>query len=289
MTIIRKGVNKIGTAYSRKVNLQTITNDANGVILHAQIVPPYVWPGYMWAKWNVIDGSDDGVDSWKSAEANIFVQMVEIPDTTDDGGSYNTEAEVLTMANTYAPLDEVFLGTDSGSDHDVDITGTDNANVPDSFARTLCKKYHYKLEIGGSAYPTNADKIRYHFTGKYGGHLKTAKMVDISATKLIIIRGNTGIPEASATESTGMSGNLSPYDLYERLVENIPGRNDEAIGTMDDENLDANLDYWLNHGLTMDETTGDFFQAQALQAKLFVTTRFDIYEPAPRAMINTRG
>jgi len=287
MTIIKKGVNKLGTAWSRKVNIQTIADDGTGTILHAHVIPPYVWPGYMWASWDVMDAASGGLHPKKSAEANIFINMVEVPDTVDDP-DLDDEAKLIAFCNTHAPIDEAFIGTDSATDDNVDITGQDDANIPPAFARTIINKYHYKLALGANAYPTNANEIRYRFQGKYAGHCKTENMVDIAATKLLVIRGNTSVPYIGNDEEIGVMGQKSPHELYEILVENIPGRGDEPIG-VGDANLNANLDYWLNTGNRYGNTVSDYFDAQELQAKVYVTTRFDIYEPAPRAMINARG
>lgn len=287
MTIIRKDVNKIGTAWSRKVNANLVESNGEGVVLYSMIIPPYVWPGYMWAKWRMIDWSADGVRPWLSAEANVFIQMVEIPDTVARS-SYDTKAEVLTLANTYAPLDEVFVGTDSGTDDEVGFTGLTDSTIPDQFSRTLCKRYHYEMGIGKNAYPTNANYIRYLVEGKYNGHLKTKEMVDIAKPKLVLIRANTQAPYADPDEDHGMSGGLEMEALYSTLVDNIPGRNDDTTG-ITGEDLDSTLQNYLNEGTTGDQSMGSYFDAQDLATTVNVTMRLDIYEPAPRGHINPRN
>lgn len=290
MTIIKKDVNKIGTAWSRKVNTQTISDNGTGAIVHAMVIPPYVWPGYMWSKWTMIDPGESGVHPKLSSEANVFIQMAELPDTLSHN-DYDTEAEVLSLANTYAPVDEVFLTTDSGTDDEVGFTGGVQGEIPPQMARTLCARRHYKLGMGSNSYPTNADEIRYFVQDSYKGHLKTAEMVDIAKPKLVLIRANTQVPTNYGDESYGMSGELDVYALYEKLVDNIPGRSDAVADNMTGlgADLDVNLHSYLNYGLLNDETAGEFFNAQTLQITNYVTTRLDIYEPAPRGHINPRG
>lgn len=290
MTIIRKGVKKIGTAWSRKVNINVIPNDGNGSILHAMILPPYVWPGMMWAKWKLIDNaSGDTVDPRKSAEANVFIQMVELPDDLVPA-NYDSDAELLSLANTHAPLDEIFLGTDSGTDDDVGITGHAATEIPDIFARSLVKRYHYKMGIGQNAYPTNANFIRYHVQGRYRGEMKTSNMVDITKPKLVVIRGNTNIPSVNADEDKALSGDYSIYDLYQLLVDQLPQNNQNEVDSrLIDENLNTYLQYYLNEGIDGGETASNFFEARALNATTYVTTRLDIYEPSPTGQINVRN
>lgn len=290
MTIIRQGVNKIGTAWSRKVNTQTIPDNGNGVIVHAQIFPPYVWPGQFWANWSVIDPSSDGVHPKLSAECNMYIQMGEIKDdvATSD---YDTEAEVLQLANEFIPLDEVFLNEsnpDGSTDVGVEFTGYGDAAIPPAYARTLVKRYNYSMGIGQNAYPTNANFIRYHFKGKYSGHLKTKEMLDIAKPRLLVIRANTQIPDNSGTESDGISGGLSMANLYDTLVDNIPGRNVDTVNVDAGNELNSNLHSYLNKGMSNDETLSNFFDSQELQVTNYCTTRLDIYEPAPRGHINPR-
>lgn len=285
MTIIRKGVNKIGTAWSKKINAVDITADGAEVIIHAQIIPMYVYPGQIWCSWTAVDTSAAGseVDPWVQGEYKIYGRFVNI-DSADRLASWNSStAEILEYVNINAPIDEDQIISDTASATDVGVTGATDAVMPAQFKRSLFLDREYNMSLSENSYPTNANKIRFAVKGNYRGDVRTSNFVDVSQPKLLVISAMSSTAEVSQNESQVLSGGLEIEALYEALVANIPGRNDTTSYVTDDV-MNANLAFWLTHGYSED-IEGTVFAGKVMRTVMRVTTRMDVYEPAPRNVI----
>lgn len=285
MTIIRKGVSKLGTAWSKKINSVDITADGAQCIIHAQIIPQYVWPGQMWISWSAIDTSAAGseTDPWAHGEYNLYGQFVNI-DGSARKAEFDSKTEQLDFVEKWAPIDEDQLIADDQPASMIGMTGAADAVVPSQFKRNIFLEREYQLNLSSNAYPTNSNKIRYYLSGNWRGDVKTSAMVDVASPKLLVISAFSYTGDPHASEEYSMSGNLEIEGLYERLVTEIPGH-DQIPPYTTDTALDNNLRLWLQTGYS-DALEGTTMVPKVMRTTMKVTTRFDIYQPAPAHTIH---
>jgi len=285
MTIIRKGVSKIGTAWSKKTNAVDVAADGAQKILYSTIIPQYVWPGQMWLSWDAIDISSAGseTDPWAHGEYNMFAQFVNIDGSTLKA-EFDTEGEQLDFVEKWAPLDEDQIAVDDAAASKIGMTGADDAVIPSAMKRTIFLERQYKMNLSSNAYPTNSNKIRYYLSGNWKGDVRPDAMVDVAQPKLLVISAFSYTAETYTGEASSMSGDLEINALYEKLLTNIPGH-DSAIPYTTDVSLDENLRLWLQAGYS-ESLESTVMVPKIMRSTMSVTTRYDIYQPSPASTIH---
>lgn len=285
MTIIRKGVSKIGTAWSKKVDTVDVPADGAEALVYCMIIPPYVWPGQMWLNWDAIDISTSGneTDPWAHGEFNMFGRFVNIPASLRMA-DFDSDAEILQLVETYAPIDEdQILAIETDADL-VGITGQTDAVMPPQMKQTLFFERQYQLNLASNAYPTNSNKIRYYINGNWRGDVRTDAMVDVTQPKLLCISAVSSAALSSEYPHYAATGALEIEDIYEKLVVNIPGH-DTVPPYVTNDTLDANLQIWLQQGHSQ-VTQSLTNHAELMRTYVKSTLRLDIYQPSPAHTIH---
>lgn len=268
MSIIKKGVEKIGSYSIKKVYEKTLDNssDVEQCIIHLAI-PAYAHIGYISSlSFEIVGGSE--MDPQNYTECAVRGSIIEqMPSGTP--GNFTSDDWDAIMEDA-APIDPDQI-TAHGDSTDVDITGGEHvaANQHEFFRRT------YTLGLPNNAYPTNANKIRYKAAGRYKGHARTGQMLGISNPKQLFVGALSSVPDVESDKSNSAAGGYSDMlTLYQALMDNLPV-NSETTSPTQGEAMAAGIEDYLYHGFRHDTLAA----TDSLHIRMYLSARLDIYQP----------
>jgi hypothetical protein len=275
MSIIKKGVNKIGTYYIKKCFTRTLGEAGAEEVLAAFIFPEYTHPGYMWVDYAFAGNAD--VDPQEFAEAYISGRMGAMARNHDI--SSMSDSYMLDLAELYLPYDQDSVSSITATATDVGITGGEFA-MPAGKNLEFYRR-DFKLGLGHSAYPSAAGAIRYAGAGKWKGDVRTKTFAPIDQPKLLQFLGTSSVPSMGNNWATIMAGgNSTTIALYEELVSNIPSRN-EPRPYATSQALTSGIEDFIKTGYAADTMT----DSETIHCRMYVSIRLDIYEPEPGSTI----
>lgn len=270
MTIIRKGVEKIGSYSMKKVFQKTLDDSSDGEQCIAMLlIAPYTHIGYIHSlKWEIVGASEEDPESF--TECALRGSMVELPTGTTLADDW--DAHMNYWMNT--DPDEF---TSVGTPTDVGITGEEHvaANQHEFFRR------EYTLGLPTYAYPTNASKIRYRASGSYKGHARTGNQLDIARGKLFGVGALSSVPGVESDKSDSATGGYGQQALYEALLDNLPASSEKSSPSQGDA-LASGVEKYLYDGVAHDVLS----QTDALHIRMYLSARLDIYQPTSSRYIS---
>lgn len=272
MSIIRKGVTKLGSYSMKKVYTKTLTADEDGEVSESALavvtIPQYCHLGYLWLDIDVV-GQKTAIDPHKFMEFAIRGSVADVRLDADEG-SIGENWETIMKYNMPADPD---AATNPGAvaAEDMGITGREHvADYGHEFFRRECI-----LGLPNYAYPSNAEGITYKAHFKYKGHARTKNMTNIGTPKVLAIGALATVPDMVTDKGDSQSGGYTDMlTFYEALRDNIPAVGGEGSVTTGDA-LPASLENYLYKGLQHD----DFTDAHDLNVRMYLTARIDVYEP----------
>lgn len=287
MAIVRKNVNKIGSVWTKKVFVTDVTSGSNGseIPIAGLVLPYYMKVGYAYAKWYGVETSSDGVDPWVFSEFNLSGRYGNIDSVQLFGSSLDTQGELIDAIEKYLPLTTSQIDSDTTAALDAGITGRETKSPQGKATEFLDRQY--KLGFPETAYPTNAHKVRRHFSGSYKGHCRTDTMVDITQPSLFMIGATNEAPRVNSDYGEVLVGDVAANDaLYESYLRMMPGYgvdiSEQAVPYNTKNELSALEETMISVGW---DSGSSMVADETFKVRCYLTARLDIYEASTGAMV----
>lgn len=280
MSIIRRGVDKIGSYSVIKEVEKTVSGNGTEQAVFLLSIPQYAHMGYANIHVDSVMNGADGIAPTRRQEVIISGRIVNVnedyqsPLVGDDWDDY--------MEDNMQISPEMLVGKS-----DSDFVGITGGNVVAQHGKAIeFMRREYTCKLGKNAYPTNANLIRYAINCSYKGHLRTPNMVDITKPKILAIGVTVSQALVTSHSHDAASGGYTDWNnLYEALVNNIPAESNQDNYTGTDIDVDTdlpnsgstNLKAYLHQGRQIDDLSG---AAVGMDTVVRFSGRLDVYRPS---------
>lgn len=278
MTVIRKGVDKIGSYTMKKVFTKTVTADDDGSMVEQCVamiaLPQYTHPGYVWCDIDVV-GAKTGHDPEHFMEMAVRGSMANVPPAFDIG----TWGDDWDATMEYVvPIDPTNFDTGTDDATDVGITGREHRydGGHEFFRREQL------LGLPNTAYPSDAETMTYKTHFKYKGHARTPLACAVEAPKWMFFGVTATTPNLLDNSSSGANrskvafGDYTDNEAhYQALIDNLPHVGSASPTLGDTDGFPAALENYLYHGYAHDVMA----DADDLHIRMYLTLRLDVYTP----------